>query len=359
MNSETRKALLKRWALPASDPNALDVLVMTAEAVQGDQPFVAGGAPAGGVKLLWANIPANPRDKAALLALADGAQVTMVMPYLTDPRGDSQDASRLQDLLLAEQNAQATTSGLATEADTLVLTDRQRSRLHVGPLRGKSPEQIAQYLSDPKNMERYYKDNENLPGKRQTTKFLIDRIKQLASGATGEITVLDLGGGRAPLAPAQSKAPLPGATGYLPYGNYLVIDLAAPGDTLQVPANQYMEGDSRNALALLKQKGKSTQVDIATIAFALMDDEEYMKGQLVAASQVVKPGGTLLIAQPLRFFSRTGFRQFEKDMEAIGFKLTVKNVLITEAGKPGTVAYLEFVRTATPTPSTLPDFEQR
>jgi hypothetical protein len=359
-----RREALRRFKLPAGDANALDVLVTTFNAAQGDTAVDAVRPPAGGFEVIAADVPSTPVDVAALTGLVNQeelpaeVQVHVTIPvvrFTDDQRSHvgktalTVDESTLRTFRDRDQKAAGAT-GTRQGSGGFQPTASQLSRYALGRgYRGMDPG----YFPGIDQLIAYMEANERPGPWQQATQYLQDKVRETATAwrtAGKPPRLLDLGSGYNYLV---TRAIADG----LVAGNdaYGIDQIPASAMTQLVERGKlgpgsdthHLQGQIENAPQVLKAAlGSDRKFNIATSSFSLMGrDPALIASYFRAANTVLETGGRFLIVHPLSSFQPQRSADFERGLKQMGFRL-VRDRQLDTVGAP--VRYLELERTGDP-----------
>jgi SAM-dependent methyltransferase len=360
----TRRDILRRFKLPAADAEAIDALVMTFKAAQGDTAVDVNRPPAGGFEVIAANVPSTPIDMAALTGLVNQEALPAEVPVrVTIPIVRFTDGQKLiegKGALTADQTALSSLRELEHKAAGATGTQQGRSayqptaaqlsRYSLGRgYRGMEPG----YFPGIDQLIAYMEANERPAPWQQATQYLQDRVHDnttLAREAGKTPRLLDLGSGYNYLVTSAIKAGWVGgndAYGIDQIPSSAMAQLVERGKLAAGSDTHHVEGQIERASEVLKAKlGSEKKFNIVTASFSLMGREPAMIASYFrAANAVLEPGGRFLIVHPLSSFDPQRRADFDRGLGQMGFKL-VHDWQLDTVGAP--IRYLELERTADP-----------
>jgi hypothetical protein len=358
-----RNELLRRFKLPAADPQALDVLVSTWTAAEGSVAVDARQPPPGGFEVIGLNVPQTPAYLAALTGMVNqedlGQEVPVrvsipVMQFKPGQAGtgaasasaDQQAVDRFEQRTTASANALSMGSG-----DMVEPTHSQLERYRLG--RGYTG-MSNEYFGTVEELETYMEANDLPPPWQQATRYLDRQVATRATQLAAQnkrLRLADLGSGfnRLVTTAVKNNAVSPEhAVGLDLLPKEMVTQLVQRGKLGRGSDTLHVTGRIEDAAALLAPWTRKAKFNLVTSSFSLMGKEpQLIASYFRAANQILETGGRLMVLLPLSSFSASRDAAFKQGLAEMGF--TVKN---DEALKTvgASIRYLELERIKDPVP---------
>jgi hypothetical protein len=357
-----RRETLRRFKLPASEPQALDALVMTFNAVRGDSAVDVNRPPAGGFEVIMANVPNTPAAMTALSslvnqeALPETIAVRLTIPFMRLNAAQQESAGR--GLITGDQRALEKLSDSESQAAGALGASSGRGvkepmqwqldRALLGRLRKGVSDG---YFDDIGKVLAYKAATERGGAWQQASRYLQLRVEDAGSALRAQgrsPQLIDVGAGFNYLATrSQRSGSVDAAYGIDLMPASTIKQLVQMGELATGSDTQYIEGRIEDAPNLVAGRlGSGQRFNIATASFTLNGTEPAaIASYFRAVNAVLEVGDRFLIVHPLSSFDPQRRAEFERGLEQTGFEVVQDRQLDTVGAA---IRYLELRRTGDP-----------
>ena len=358
-----RNELLRRFKLPAADPQALDVLISTWTAAEGSVAVDVNLPPPGGFEVIGLNVPQTPAYLAALTGMVNqeslGQDVPVrvsipVMEFRPGQAGtdaapasaDQQAVDRFEQRSTASVNALSMGSG-----DMVEPTQSQLERYRLG--RGYTG-MSNEYFGTVEELEAYMEANDSPPPWQQATRYLDRQVAVRAKQLTAQnqsLRLADLGSGFNRLvttAVENGSVSAENAVGLDLLPKEMVTQLVQRGKLTQGSDRLHVTGRIEDAAVLLAPWTSKVKFNLVTSSFSIMGKEpQLIASYFRAANRILETGGRLMILLPLSSFGPSKDATLKQGLAEMGFAVKRDEALKTVGAS---IRYLELERTKDPEP---------